>query len=85
LTIFLIGLTWAGTAGHEWKSASVVAPIVVGFFTLVACFIYDFTVPKQPFFPYVLFRQVREFTVLLVVVFVAGKRVPSIAASTTVC
>ncbi len=73
LTVFLIGLTWAGTAGHPWKSASVIAPIIVGLLTLVACFIYDFTVPKQPFFPLSLFRQVREFTVLLVVVFVAGE------------
>ncbi|KAJ9604531.1 hypothetical protein H2200_010644 [Cladophialophora chaetospira] len=72
LTIFLIGLTWAGTPGHAWKSASVIAPIVVGLLTLVACFIYDFTIPKQPFFPYSLFCQIREFTVLLVVVFVAG-------------
>ncbi|EXJ61054.1 hypothetical protein A1O7_05207 [Cladophialophora yegresii CBS 114405] len=72
LTIFLIGLTWAGTPGHAWKSASVIAPIIVGILTLVACFIYDFTVPQQPFFPLSLFRQVREFTVLLVVVFVAG-------------
>ncbi|KAH0828427.1 putative major facilitator superfamily transporter [Fonsecaea pedrosoi] len=72
LTIFLIGLTWAGTDGHAWDSASVIAPIIVGFLTLTACFVYDFTLAKQPFFPYSLFRQVREFTVLLVVVFVAG-------------
>jgi hypothetical protein len=50
----------------------VIAPIVVGLLTLVACFIYDFTVAKRPFFPFSLFRQIREFTVLLVVVFVAG-------------
>lgn len=73
LTIFLIGLTWAGTEGHAWSSASTIAPMVVGIFTLIACFVYDFTLAKQPFFPLHLFRQVREFTVLLVVVFVAGK------------
>jgi hypothetical protein len=73
LTIFLIGLTWAGTEGHAWSSASTIAPMVVGILTLIACFIYDFTLAKQPFFPLHLFRQVREFTVLLVVVFVAGK------------
>jgi hypothetical protein len=72
LTIFLIGLTWAGTPDHSWKSASTIAPIIVGIFTLVACFVYDFTLAKRPFFPLSLFRQVREFTVLLVVVFVAG-------------
>ncbi|KAK5382343.1 hypothetical protein LTR20_006024 [Exophiala xenobiotica] len=72
LTIFLIGLTWAGTENHPWKSASTIAPMIVGIMTLLACFVYDFTLAKQPFFPLHLFRQVREFTVLLVVVFVAG-------------
>ncbi|KAL2423684.1 Trichothecene efflux pump TRI12 [Exophiala dermatitidis] len=72
LTIFLIGLTWAGTDAHPWNAASTVAPIVVGICTVLACFVYDFTLAKQPFFPLSLFRQVREFTVLLVVVFVAG-------------
>lgn len=73
LTILLIGLTWAGSVDHPWDSASVIAPIVTGTVVLVACFIYDFTIPKQPFFPLALFREVRGFTVLLVVVFVAGK------------
>jgi MFS family permease len=73
LTVLLIGLTWAGTEAHPWKSASTIGPIVAGACTLIACFAYDFTVPKQPFFPLDLFREVRGFTVLLVVVFVAGK------------
>jgi hypothetical protein len=77
LTIFLIGLTWAGTENHPWKSASTIAPMIVGIMTLLACFVYDFTLAKQPFFPLHLFRQVREFTVLLVVVFVAGKLAPT--------
>ncbi|KAJ9618122.1 hypothetical protein H2204_013169 [Knufia peltigerae] len=72
LTILLIGLTWAGSANHPWTSASTIAPIVVGFVTLIACFVYDFTVPTRPFFPLELFREIRGFTVLLVVVFVAG-------------
>lgn len=72
LTILLIGLTWAGTPDHPWDSASTIGPIVAGACTLIACFVYDFTVPKQPFFPLALFREVRGFTVLLVVVFVAG-------------
>ncbi|ETI23080.1 hypothetical protein G647_04876 [Cladophialophora carrionii CBS 160.54] len=72
LTVFLVGLTWAGTPAHPWKSASVIAPIVIGVLVFIACFVYDFIVPKQPFFPLDLFRRYREFTVLLVVVFVAG-------------
>ncbi|KIW15109.1 hypothetical protein PV08_07896 [Exophiala spinifera] len=72
LTIMLIGLTWAGSVNHPWKSASTIGPIVAGALTLVACFVYDFTIPKRPFFPLELFREIRGFTVLLVVVFVAG-------------
>ena len=44
LTVFLVGLTWAGSAAHPWKSASVVAPIVVGGIVFICCFIYSFTV-----------------------------------------
>ena len=73
LTTFLIGLTWAGSSGHAWRSASVIAPIVFGFAVFVTCFIYDFTLAKRPFFPFPVFRQVRDFTVLLGVVFVAGR------------
>jgi len=72
LTTFLVGLTWAGQPGHPWKSASVIAPIIVGFCTLMACFAYDFTLATRPLFPLPVFKQVREFTVLLGIVFVAG-------------
>lgn len=83
LTIMLIGLTWAGSADHPWNSASTIAPIVVGIVVLIACFIYDFTLAKQPLFPLQLFRQFREFTMLLVVVFVAGKWASGSMSSTT--
>lgn len=73
LTTFLVGLTWAGQPGHPWKSASVIAPIIIGFCTLMACFAYDFTIASRPLFPLPVFKQVREFTVLLGIVFVAGK------------
>lgn len=63
LTVFLVGLSWAGQPGHAWKSASVIAPIVLGFLTFAACFVYDFTVrPKHAFLPLELFRNVRGFT-----------------------
>jgi hypothetical protein len=74
LTSFLIGLTWAGQADHPWKGASVIAPLVIGVVTLVACFIYDFTIASRPLFPWIVLKEFRDFTVLLFVVFVAGKR-----------
>jgi len=72
LVVFLVGITWAGSTEHPWRSASVIAPIVVGVVLMVACFGFDFSYAKQPFFPFRLFAQVREFTVLLVLVFVSG-------------
>lgn len=72
LTSFLVGLTWAGTPAHPWKSASVIAPIVLGAVAFAGCFAYDFTLAKQPFFPLNLFRRIRQFTILLLVVFVSG-------------
>ncbi|OQV06727.1 hypothetical protein CLAIMM_11260 [Cladophialophora immunda] len=72
LTTFLVGISWAGSSTHPWKSVSTITPIVVGFLVLVLCFVYDFTLAKAPFFPLPLLRKLSEFTVLLVLVFVAG-------------
>lgn len=71
LTLFLVGLTGAGSS-HPWRSVRVLAPLLVGILLLILCFVYDFTLAKQPFFPPGLFSQFREFTMLLVIVFVAG-------------
>ncbi|KAL8286119.1 hypothetical protein RB600_010215 [Gaeumannomyces tritici] len=72
LAVLLVGLTWGGQAEHPWAGASVVAPIVVGLVTIVAAFAYDFTVATNPIFPLSLFRQFREYSVLLIVMFVSG-------------
>ena len=75
LTSVLLGLSWAGSLGHAWRSISVVAPIVLGGLGFIAAFVYDFTIMKdlpRPLFPRDLLRQYREFTVCLVVVFVGG-------------
>ncbi|SMQ51128.1 unnamed protein product [Zymoseptoria tritici ST99CH_3D7] len=80
LTSFLIGLTWGGQANHPWKGASVLVPLVLGVFLLIGCFAYDFTLAKQPFFPRKLFSQFREYTLLLVIVFVAGMMFYSMAS-----
>ncbi|KAH8892188.1 putative efflux pump antibiotic resistance protein [Thozetella sp. PMI_491] len=74
LVLFLLGLAWGGTDGHAWNSASVIAPLVIGIATLIACFAYEFMLvdDSKAFFPLHLFRKFREFTVLLIVSFVAG-------------
>lgn len=71
LTLFLVGVTSAGTV-YAWTSARTLAPMLVGATLLALCFVYDFTLAKQPLFPLKLFSQIRDFTLLLVVVFVAG-------------
>ncbi|RFU24960.1 hypothetical protein B7463_g11378, partial [Scytalidium lignicola] len=72
LTVLLVGLGWAGSEGHAWKSASVIAPIVLGALTFFACFAYDWTIAKKPLFPFSLFSKLKEFSLILIVLFVAG-------------
>jgi hypothetical protein len=72
ITLCLVGLSWAGSAAHPWRGTSVIAPIVVGGVLIILLFLYDFRFAKQPIFPYRLFRRVREYTVLLILIFVAG-------------
>lgn len=72
LTLFLLGLGWGGVS-YPWKSAAVLAPLILGALIFICCFIYDFSGrPKRPLFPYRLLSRVREYTILLVVIFVTG-------------
>jgi hypothetical protein len=74
LVVLLVGLSWAGDPGHPWNSASVIAPIVLGVLVFLCCFAYDWTFARtsDAFAPIQLFVRFREYTVLLIVVFVAG-------------
>lgn len=72
LTAFLIGISWGGTEGHPWNGASTLAPIIAGGLVFLSAFAYDFTMAKNPFFPWFLFRQVGDFSILLVIIFVTG-------------
>ncbi|KIW14159.1 hypothetical protein PV08_06940 [Exophiala spinifera] len=67
----LVGLTWAGTQ-HPWHSAAVIAPLVVGFSSIVSALVYDAFIPKTPLFAPQLIREIRKFVLCLVVAFVAG-------------
>lgn len=72
LTTLLIGLTWAGQPAHPWKGASTIAPIVIGAVVTIGAFAYDFTIAKNPMFPLSLFMLFRQFTLLLIIVFISG-------------
>ncbi|KAK3114960.1 hypothetical protein LTR53_006186 [Teratosphaeriaceae sp. CCFEE 6253] len=70
--LFLIGVNWGGRQ-YRWSSANVIAPIVVGTALLVALGFWEaYADLKYPMLPAKLFRNIRGFTVILVVCFVGG-------------
>jgi len=46
LLLFLMGLSWGGTQ-YPWKSAHVIACIIIGFLLLVGFFLYEIYVPLK--------------------------------------
>ena len=72
LTLFLLGLGWGGT-NYPWKSATVITPLIIGAVLFCLTFVWDFSgVPKRPLFPLRLFNRFRDYTSLLVIIFVTG-------------
>jgi MFS family permease len=71
LAVFLYGLNSGGNT-YPWKAAGTLAPLILGLIVFLGSFIYDFIVPKDPLFPWYLFKNFREFSSLVVLVFVAG-------------
>ncbi|CAK7202974.1 hypothetical protein SEUCBS139899_005701 [Sporothrix eucalyptigena] len=72
-TLMLLGINFGGGHKYPWTSATVLAPIIVGFACAVALSFWE-TMPflKYPLLPPKLFRKVREFTMVIVLVFVGG-------------
>jgi hypothetical protein len=66
LLLFLMGISWGGTL-HPWKSAHVIATIVVGFLSLVGFFVYEaYAGLKEPLIPMHLLKNWKwDITVLL--------------------
>lgn len=71
LVVFLFGLNSGGNT-YAWESAGALVPLILGFVTLLGAFVYDFNIPRDPLFPWYLFKNFREFSALLALVFVAG-------------
>lgn len=72
LTLFLLGLGWGGVS-YPWKSAAVLVPLVLGALLFIATFFYDFSGhAKRPLFPKRLLGNVREYSILLILIFVTG-------------
>lgn len=66
LVLIILGFTWAeGT--YPWKSAHVVAPLIVGTLTLVGFVLYEIYIPlKQPLLPLRLFK-IRNISACVIV------------------
>ena len=70
--LFLIGVNWGGRQ-YAWSSAPVISTLVIGAALLVALGLYEvYADLKYPMLPTRFFRNIRGFTVLLVVCFVGG-------------
>ena len=70
--LFLIGVNWGGRQ-YEWSSAPVISTLVIGVALLVAFGFYEvYADLPYPMCPPKFFKNVRGFTVLLVVCFVGG-------------
>ncbi|KAB5513242.1 fungal trichothecene efflux pump [Coniochaeta sp. 2T2.1] len=72
-TLMLLGINFGGGGKFPWKSATVIAPIVVGFMCAVVLGFWE-TRPglKYPLLPPKLFKEVRGFVMVIVVCFVGG-------------
>lgn len=67
LLIFLMGISWGGSY-YPWKSAHVIATIVVGFLALVAFVLYEAYMPlAEPLVPMHLFKNVPWVATMMVV------------------
>lgn len=72
VTLFLLGIGWAGQQ-HPWKSAAVIAPIVIGLISFLAAFAWSFSGRHgRPLLPLRLFKQWRAYTTVAIIGFTSG-------------
>jgi MFS family permease len=71
LTLFLTGLQFGGYQ-VPWTNAKALAPLIIGIILMLAFVAYEFTVPKYPMVPSIIFRGQRVVLLAYVVVFIAG-------------
>ncbi|KAF2098265.1 MFS general substrate transporter [Rhizodiscina lignyota] len=71
-TLFICGVSWGGTL-HPWTSATSIAPIVIGFFTLVGLGLYEaYGKVNEPLLPPRLFNQIRHFLMPMICMAITG-------------
>ena len=70
LTVFLVGITYLGRS--DYSTALVASTITIGAVVFICAFVYDFTIPKNPIFPFKLLAMFRKYTVHLIILFISG-------------
>ncbi|KAM0346737.1 hypothetical protein ACHAP4_011649 [Fusarium culmorum] len=70
-TLILLGISWLGD-GYGSKDAHFIAPLITGIVTCIALGFYEAYIPQSPILHPHLFKMVRSFTIVLVLVFVGG-------------
>ncbi|KAJ6151301.1 hypothetical protein N7470_007895 [Penicillium chermesinum] len=71
LVVFLAGLQWGGYQ-YPWSSAHVLAPLIIGFFLLIAFGFWEVYGAKYPIFPSRLKQEPRTLGLTLVITFISG-------------
>jgi hypothetical protein len=72
MVVFLSGLEWGGYQ-YPWKSAHVLAPLIVGFFLLFVAFpVWEIKYAKFPMFPSRLKKESRIITLTLIITAISG-------------
>lgn len=71
LIVFLAGMQWGGYM-YPWSSAHVLAPLIIGFFLLVAFAFWEIYGAKYPIFPTRLKQEPRTLGLTLVITFISG-------------
>jgi len=71
MILFMAGMQWGGYQ-YKWSSAHVLAPLILGFFRIVAFFVWEAKFAKFPMFPRRLQQAPRILALTLVITFISG-------------
>ncbi|KAG4441557.1 hypothetical protein IFR05_002942 [Cadophora sp. M221] len=71
MILFMAGMQWGGYQ-YDWDSAHVLAPLILGFFLIVAFVVWEIYGTKHPMFPSRLLQAPRILALTLVITFISG-------------
>lgn len=71
MLLFMAGLQWGGYQ-YPWKSAHVLAPLLLGAFLIIAFVVWEMKGAKHPMFPGRLKQNPRILALTLVITFISG-------------